>query len=406
MNSDPDGFILPRGSSLPGIRMGEGGSRDEPVDVTVILPALNEEVTIATCISKIQAVFRDGGIRGEIIVSDSSTDSTPELAKTSGARVIHPGKDGYGNAYLAAFAESRGEVIIMGDADDTYDFSDIPRLLEPIRSGADLVIGSRFKGEITPGSMAPLHRYIGNPLLTWLLNAVYHTRFSDTHSGLRAITREALSRLDLRTGGMEFASEMLIRASERGLSIVEIPIRYTPRRSPSKMHSFGDGWRHLRFVLLMRPVPFLAIPGLSFAGIGFVLMSLFYLTGNIETSRFNSFILGTLLLLGGVQAFLTGVEISIYSIVHGYLEKRGLVARIMDYHRLEEFLLGGGILVLAGLLLGLLIIARWVMSGFGALTEVSNAIISMVLIVVGMEVIFFAIFVSMMLLNETPGGPS
>jgi glycosyltransferase involved in cell wall biosynthesis len=373
---------------------------DEVPDVSVILPALNEEKTIGSCVSKIQEVFREQGIRGEIIVSDSSTDSTPEIAARAGARVIHPPHAGYGNAYLAAFKEARGKIVIMGDADDTYDFADIPRFLAPIREGADLVIGSRFKGEITPGSMAPLHRYIGNPLLTWLINFIYGTRFSDTHTGFRAITRDAFSRLDLRTGGMEFASEMLIRASEKGLSVVEVPITYYRRQSPSKMHSFADGWRHMRFVLIMRPVPFLAIPGLAFAGIGLVLMIAFYLTGNIETSRFNSFILGTLLLLGGIQAFLTGVEISVYSIVHGYLEKRGLVARIMDYHRLEEFLLAGGVLILAGFLLGLLIIGRWVTRGFGALTEVSNAVVSMVLIVSGLQVIFFAIFVSMMLLNE------
>ncbi|HMA06197.1 MAG TPA: glycosyltransferase family 2 protein [Methanomicrobiales archaeon] len=376
---------------------------DEPLEVSVILPSLNEEKTIGTCISKIQEVFRDTGIRGEIIISDSSTDSTPELARASGARVIHPDHAGYGNAYLAAFREARGEILVMGDADDTYDFSDIPRLLAPLRAGADLVLGSRFKGVITPGSMAPLHRYIGNPLLTWLLNILYHTGFSDGQTGFRAITREALSRLKLSTGGMEFASEMLIRASEQKLSIVEIPITYSPRQSPSKIHSFADGWRHLRFVLLMRPIPFLATPGLLFAAIGLVLMAIFYLTGNIETSRFNSFILGTLLLLGGIQAFFTGVEISVYSIVHGFLEKQGLVARIMNYHRLEEMLLAGGTLLFIGFVLGLGIIARWVARGFGALGEVSNAVISMILVVVGMEVIFFAIFVSMMLLNERNG---
>ena len=373
---------------------------EDTPDVSVILPALNEEKTIASCIGKIQSAFRDAGISGEIIVSDSSTDATPEIARKLGARVIHPERPGYGNAYLAAFPEARGKVVVMGDADDTYDFADIPRLIEPIAKGADLVIGSRFRGVITAGSMAPLHRYLGNPLLTWLMNALYHTRFSDTHSGFRAITRKALSRLDLKTGGMEFASEMLIRASERGLNIVEIPITYSPRQSPSKMHSFADGWRHLRFVLLMRPVPFLALPGIAFAAIGFILMALFYGAGSLETSHFNSFILGTLLLLGGVQTFLTGVEISVYSIVHGYQEKRGLVAGIMNYHRLEELLLAGGILVLLGFALGLRIIASWVAEGFGELAGFSNAIVSMVLIVVGMQVLFFAIFTSMMLLNE------
>ena len=375
---------------------------DGPLDVSVILPALNEEKTIISCIAKIQRVFLDHGLRGEVIVADSSTDSTPDLARKSGARVIHPGRNGYGNAYIAAFQESRGAIIVMGDADDTYDFSDIPRLLAPIREGTDLVVGSRFTGRITPGSMAPLHRYIGNPLLTWLINALYHTRLTDGQTGFRAITREALSRLNLSTGGMEFASEMLIRASEQGLSIVEIPITYSPRQSPSKMHSFADGWRHIRFVLLMRPIPFLALPGVLFAGIGSVLMALFYLNGSLETSHFNSFILGTLLLLGGIQAFLTGVEISVYSIVHGYLEKRGLVARIMNYHSLEELLLAGGVLIFLGFILGLQIIIRWVAGSFGELSGFSNAIVSMVLIVVGMEVLFFAIFTSMMLLNDNP----
>ncbi|HUK38607.1 MAG TPA: glycosyltransferase family 2 protein [Methanomicrobiales archaeon] len=373
---------------------------EDTPDVSVILPALNEEKTIASCIGKIQAAFRDHHLSGEIIVSDSSTDATPEIARRLGARVIRPERPGYGNAYLAAFPGARGKVIVMGDADDTYDFSDLPRLLEPVSRGADLVVGSRFRGVITPGSMAPLHRYLGNPLLTWIMNAIYHTRYSDTHSGFRAITREALARLDLRTGGMEFASEMLIRASERGLTIVEIPITYSPRQSPSKMHSFADGWRHIRFVLLMRPVPFLALPGIAFAAIGFTLMALFYGAGSLETSHFNSFILGTLLLLGGVQTFLTGVEISVYSIVHGYQEKRGLVAGIMTYHRLEELLLAGGVLVLLGFALGLRIIALWVAEGFGELAGFSNAIVSMVLIVVGMQVLFFAIFTSMMLLNE------
>ena len=373
---------------------------DELLDVSVILPALNEEKTITTCISKIQRIFLDHGLKGEVIVADSSHDSTPDLARNSGARVIHPEREGYGNAYLAAFREARGGIIVMGDADDTYDFSDIPRLLAPINAGADLVVGSRFKGEITPGSMAPLHRYIGNPLLTWLINAIYKTRFSDTHTGFRAITRDALSKLNLSTGGMEFASEMLIRASEKGLSIVEVPVTYYPRQSPSKMHSFADGWRHMRFVLLMRPVPFLALPGVLFGGIGLLLMALFYLKGNIETSHFNSFILGALLLLGGIEAFLVGIEISVYSIIHGYRSKDGLVARIMNYHSLEELLVVGGILVLFGLTFGLQIILRWAAGGFGELTEFSSALVSMILIVSGMEVLFFAIFVSMMLLNE------
>ena len=187
---------------------------DYPYEVSVILPALNEEFTIGECIKKIQAVFKRNAINGEIIVADSSTDKTAAIASSLGAKIITPQAPGYGNAYLAAFRHARGRYLILGDADDTYDFSEIPKLLAPLKSGADFVIGSRFKGTIHKGSMAPLHRYIGNPVLTWMINAIFRTHFSDTHSGFRAITREALDRLGLKTGGMEFASEMLVMASK------------------------------------------------------------------------------------------------------------------------------------------------------------------------------------------------
>ncbi len=189
-------------------------AREHPVIVSVILPALNEERTIADCIRKIQVVFLENSIDGEILVADSSTDKTADIARSLGATVLYPEKTGYGNAYLAAFRHARGRYIIMGDADDTYDFSEIPRLLAPLDAGADFVIGSRFKGTIRPGSMTPLHQYIGNPLLTWMINVIFVTEYSDTHSGFRAITREALDRLTLTTGGMEFASEMLVMAAK------------------------------------------------------------------------------------------------------------------------------------------------------------------------------------------------
>ena len=164
-----------------------------PCEVSVILPALDEERTIGECITKIKEVFAENTITGEIIVADASTDRTAEIARSMGAVVIHPVKNGYGNAYLEAFRHAHGRFIILGDADNTYDFSEIPRLLAPLEAGADFVIGSRFKGTIHPGSMSPLHRYIGNPVLTWMMNVIFHTHFSDTHSGFRAITREALT---------------------------------------------------------------------------------------------------------------------------------------------------------------------------------------------------------------------
>jgi glycosyltransferase involved in cell wall biosynthesis len=372
----------------------------QEIEVSVIIPALDEELTIGECITKIQKVFHDNAISGEIIVADSSGDRTAEIAKSLGAKVIREEKSGYGNAYLTGFKYALGRFIVMGDADNTYDFYEIPRLLEPFKQGADFVIGSRFKGTIHPGSMAPLHRYIGNPVLTWMINVIFQTNYTDTHSGFRAITREALDRLNLKTGGMEFASEMLVMASKEQLKIVEVPIDYYPRETPSKLHSFADGWRHIRFVLLMKPLPFIAVPGFLLSVIGILLMVLFSLNGDIESSHLHSFILGAILVIGGMQVILSGFLMKTYSVIHGYENKAGIIEILMKYHNLELFLVLGFLLAAAGILLGLNIFLRWVSENFGFLSEISTAIISLVLIVTGIQIFLFAVFQSMMLLNE------
>lgn len=369
-------------------------------EVSVILPALNEESTIGECLKKIQSVFRDNNLLGEIIVADSSTDSTPEIAKALGARVVVPEKYGYGNAYLAGIRQAQGRYIVIGDADNTYDFTEIPKLLAPLEAGADFVIGSRFKGNIHTGSMSPLHRYIGNPVLTWMIDSIFGTHFSDTHSGFRAITREALDRLDLKTGGMEFASEMLVMASKEQLKIEEVPINYYPRITPSKLHSFADGWRHVRFVLLMKPLPFIAIPGLVFSVLGLILMAFFYAGGDVESAHLHTFILGAIMLMGGLQVIITGFLMKTYSVVHGYEKKAGFIELLMNYHNLEKFILAGFLLALAGILFGLSIFISWISVNFGFLSKISTAIISLVLIVSGIQIFLFAVFQSMMLLNE------
>jgi glycosyltransferase involved in cell wall biosynthesis len=374
--------------------------RGNSIDVSVILPALDEERTIGECISRIQKVFRENAINGEIIVSDSSTDRTAEIAESLGAIVIRTERTGYGNAYLTAFTHASGRFIVMGDADNTYDFYQIPNLMAPLKEGADFVIGSRFKGVIHAGSMTFLHRYIGNPLLTWMINIIFHTRFSDSHSGFRAITREALDRLPVKTGGMEFASEMLVMASKEQLNIVEVPIDYYPRQTPSKLHSFADGWRHIRFVLLMKPLPFIAIPGFLFSLIGLFLMTFFYIQGEIESSHLHAFILGAILMMGGIQVVLSGFLMKTYSVIHGYEKKQGIIEKLMKYHNLELFLVLGFFLISAGILLGLDIFLRWISTNFGFLSEISTAIISLVLIVTGLQIFLFAVFQSMMLLNE------
>ncbi|MEI7433736.1 MAG: glycosyltransferase [Methanomicrobiales archaeon] len=369
-------------------------------EISVVIPALNEEVTIRSCILEVRNFFTVNHIFGEIIVADSSTDKTADIAHSMNVTVVHPLKIGYGSAYLEGFRHVNSDVIVMMDADGTYDPSEILRLTEPLKTGADLVIGSRFKGTIKPGAMTPLHRYIGNPLLTWVLNFVFHTHFSDAHSGFRAIRREALERLNLKTGGMEFASEMLVMASIKGLTIEEVPIRYFPRKSPSNLHSFADGWRHLRFILLMKPVPFLAIPGLIFSLLGVLLMTLFYMSGNIETAHLHSFILGSILLIGGVQVIIMGINTEVYSIINGYQEKTRLMAVFLNYHSLEKFLILGGAFIVAGILLGVTIIMDWIRESFGEISQISTSVVSLSLIIIGIQVISCSVFISMMLLNN------
>ena len=288
----------------------------------------------------------------------------------------------------------------MGDADNTYDFFEIPALLAPLKQGVDLVIGSRFKGKINKGSMAPLHHYIGNPVLTWMINIIFNTRFSDTHSGYRAITHQALDRLNIKTGGMEFASEMLVMASKENLRIQEVPISYSSRVSPSKLHSFADGWRHVRFVLLMKPLPFIAIPGIIFSVVGLILMAFFYIQGNVEGSHLHAFILGAILVMGGSQIVNSGFSMKTYSVIHGYETKSGIIETVMKYHNLEKFLLIGFFLIAVGILLGLNIFIQWFTSDFGFLSQISTAVISLVLIITGLQIFLFAVFQSMMLLNE------
>jgi len=369
-------------------------------DISVILPALNEEETIGECLSRIQKVFSHLQLEGEIIIADSSKDRTAEIGESFGCVIVHPESMGYGNAYLAAFAFAKGRYIVIGDADNTYDFCEIPKLLELLDDGADLVMGTRLKGDIKPGAMPPLHRYIGNPFLTWLLNQLFGTDISDAHCGLRAIRREALERLNLKTGGMEFASEMFIEAAKAGLRIDEVPITYWPRVTPSKLSSFSDGWRHVRFMLLYRPLPFIAIPGFVFALLGLFMMGFFYVRGDVETSNLHSFILASLVFIGGLQAFLMGLTIMMYSAIHGYSDKNSFIRKLINYHNLEKELILGIILMFVGVAIGYGIVHNWAATGFGSLSQIANAVWSLTFFLSGMQIFFSAIFISMMLLER------
>src|SRR5580693_8179746 len=240
--------------------------------VSVVIPCLNEAENIESCVTAaLEAIVRMG-VHGEVVVADNdSEDDSARLAESAGALVVDEPRRGYGSAYLAGFAASRGRYIVMADADLTYDFNEIPRFVAALEEGAEMVIGDRMDN-IQPGAMPWLHRYIGNPILTGLLNLFFRTGVKDAHCGMRALRTDVLPRLDLRTTGMEFASEMVIRASKENLKIAEFPIEYHPRGGESKLSSFRDGWRHLRFLLVHSPNHLFILPGAIAAGLGTIVL--------------------------------------------------------------------------------------------------------------------------------------
>lgn len=237
---------------LPGSAPASRG--DVAVSISVVLPCLNEAGSVAGCVSRALEAISATGISGEVIVCDNgSTDGSAVLARNAGATVVYEPNRGYGSAYLRGFSAARGTYLVMADADATYDFWEIPNLVAKLAGGYDYVVGSRFAGEILPGAMPWMHRYIGNPLLTGVLNKLFGTKLTDAHSGLRAMTRDAYERLGLRCTGMELASEIAVRAAQAGLASIEVPITYHPRSGPSKLRPLRDGWRHLWFMLGMLP---------------------------------------------------------------------------------------------------------------------------------------------------------
>ncbi|HEY7960538.1 MAG TPA: glycosyltransferase family 2 protein [Solirubrobacteraceae bacterium] len=370
---------------------------EDPYLISVVIPCLNEAENIQQCVSKALAAMRKAAIPGEVVVADNgSEDASAKLAELAGARVVHQPIRGYGSAYLAGFAAARGRYIVMADADLTYDFDEIPRFLAELEDGGDMIIGDRMSN-IHPGAMPWLHRYIGNPLLSRFLNLLFHTGVSDAHCGMRAFRREHLERLDLRTTGMEFASEMVVRAAKAKLDIRQLPIEYHPRGGESKLSSFRDGWRHLRFLILHSPNHLFIIPGAAISALGALicLMVLTHLNVLGRQWEVHTLIGGSLLLIVGAQIVSLGLCAHAYAT---YLmgEHDPWFDRMRRRLRLEHGLMLGGAVGLVGLAMTLALVAAWVDRGFGSLSQERLAIVAATLLVLGLQIVFSSFLLSIL----------
>ncbi|HEX8158876.1 MAG TPA: glycosyltransferase family 2 protein [Solirubrobacteraceae bacterium] len=362
------------------------------IEVSVVIPCLNEAENIEECVRRSQRALDEAGIAGEVVVADNaSDDGSAELAAGAGARVVHEPRRGYGSAYLAGFAAARGAYIVMLDADMTYPFDQIPHFVSELRDGAQLVMGDRMDN-IQPGAMHWTHRYIGNPLLSGTLNLFFRTGIRDAHCGMRGFRRDVLPALDLRTTGMEFASEMIIRASKEKLVIREFPIEYAPRAGKSKLARFRDGWRHLRFLLVHSPTHLFIVPGTVMLALGALIAAISLLQISLfgREWQLHSMIAGALLCIVGTQVVALGLCAHAYG-TYFMGERDPWFDRARTRYRLEHGLLLGGVIVACGVIVAAAIVVVWINRGFGQLSDERLAVGAATLIIVGLQ-IFFASF--------------
>jgi len=367
------------------------------------MPCLDEAKTVATCVRKAIEACQAAGIEAEVLVADNgSSDGSPELARAAGARVIQVEEKGYGAALRAGIEAARGRYVVMGDADDSYEFQDVPRFLSRLRAGDELVMGSRFRGVIHPGAMPFLHRFLGNPVLTWTLNLFFGAGITDAHCGMRGFSREAIRSLSLRSPGMEFASEMVIRAAQEKLRIGEVPTSLRPDGRGRRPHlrTWRDGWRHLRFMLLFSPWWLFAVPGLAAMTLGLALTIAVGVTeveifGRVLHTHFA--LLGSALAILGLQVTILGIFAKTVFVLDGIGSSPG-VERVLAGYRLELALLAGAAAVVAGLGIDGRILWFWIRSHGGQLEEAITrlAIMGGTLLALGVEVIFSAFFLSIL----------
>lgn len=373
---------------------------DKPL-VTVLMPCLNEAETLAICIQKAQTYFIEHNIYGEIVIADNgSNDGSQDIAIQMGARLIHVPSKGYGNALRSGIAAAKGTYIIMGDADDSYDFSALTPFIDKLQSGFDLVMGSRFKGCIKAGAMPPLHRYLGNPVLTWIGKLFFSSPCSDFHCGLRGFRKSAIADLDLRTTGMEFASEMVVKASLYKMRITEVPITLYPdgrSRSPH-LRSWRDGWRHLRFLLLFSPRWLFLYPGLLIMFVG--LISTAWL---LNSEKIHSLIYSTTAIIIGFQIVAFSMFTKAFAIAEGLIPKDRRFKKLFRYFSLEKGLIAGFLILLIGIIGSIYALKVWGSTSFGNLNPRDTmriVIPSVTCLALGCQIVFSSFFLSVLNLKR------
>jgi len=386
--------------------VGKDASKPEQgPELSVVLPCLNEARTLGICIEQIRQAVQAQGIDFEIIVADNgSSDGSPDIAGSLGARVAAVAIKGYGSALMGGIAAARGRFIIMGDADCSYDFSDIPKFLEQLRGGADLVMGNRFRGGIRSGAMPFSHRYLGNPVLSFLGRLFFHAPCGDFHCGLRGFSREAYQRMDLQTTGMEFASEMVVKASLFGMKIAEVTTTLSPdqRDRPPHLRSWRDGWRHLRFLLMYSPRWSFLYPGMALMVIGTAL-ALWLLPGprrvGSVTIDIHTLLYAVMAILVGFQAVSFSIFTKVFATTEKLLPEDPRLTRLFRYFSLETGLAAGGILMAAGVVLGGYSLWLWRGHNFGPLdpARVVRVVAStIVLITLGIQISLSSFFLSIL----------
>ena len=375
------------------------------MELSVVMPCLNEAETIETCVRKAIGFLEEHGIDGEVVIADNgSTDGSQQLARAAGARVVPVADKGYGNALMGGIRAARGRYVVMGDADDSYDFTALMPFLEQLRDGADLVMGNRFKGGIEPGAMPPLHRYLGNPVLSFIGRLFFGSKIGDFHCGLRAFRRDSILRLGLQTGGMEFASEMVVRATLAGYDIREVPTTLSKdgRSRPPHLNTWRDGWRHLRFLLLYSPRWLFLIPGLAFMLVGLVAgVALSFGPVRVGDVAFD---VDTLVGAGaamviGFQSVLFALFTKVYAMQEGFLPRDRRVDRLVSWWTMERGLVLGGLLALAGLTGLVASLLHWRVNNFGELDprqSLRMVVPAATALVMSFQAIFASMFVSIL----------